>query len=225
MLWALGQPAAAVGLAVAFLLGLVVRALGRRACARALGVAAPIPAAVGLRVRDEVDPVGAVAVVLGGTGWGRRAAVPTAEPRRAGAVLLAGPLAVLLGAQVWLAVFRLAYPADRAALALNRPSDVLRGVVAPSMLEQVVLSVAVGLLCFGLVALVPVPPMDGFRLARLAWTSWGTTAPARDREVPLVAERLGVLALLLLLVVPVGGEPPLLTALDVVGAPLLALWT
>ena len=58
MLWALGQPAAAIGLAVAFLLGLVVRALGQRHCARLLGLPAGAVVARSGRVRDAVDPVG-----------------------------------------------------------------------------------------------------------------------------------------------------------------------
>jgi hypothetical protein len=133
VLWALGQPAAAIGLGGAFLLGLVLRTCGQVLCARAVGARAAFAA------RDQVDPVGAVAVVL-------------------------------------------------------------RGVVAPSLAEQVVLSVVVGLVCFGLVALVPVPPTDGFRLLRLA-------------------------SFLLLLVVPVAGSPPLLVALDLVGTPLVRAWS
>jgi hypothetical protein len=127
VLWALGQPAAAVGLIGAFVLGLGVRALAQRSCARWLGdrfAVRPDP-------RTDVDP------------------------------------------------FCFAYPFDRAALRLNRPSDVLRGVIAPTMAEQLALS---------------------------------------------VTDRLGILALLVLLLVPVGGMPPLLTVLDWVGAPLMRIW-
>ena len=211
MLWALGQPAAAIGLGGAFLLGLVLRTCGQVLCARAVGVRAAFAA------RDQVDPVGAVAVVLGGTGWGRGALVLAGSVRQRALVLFAGPLCVLLAGEAGLALFGLAFPGDRRALALNRPSDVLRGVVAPNLAEQVVLSVVVGLVCFGLVALVPVPPTDGFRLLRLA------SFP--DRPGSVVADRIGVLALLLLLVVPVAGSPPLLAALDLVGTPLVRAWS
>src|SRR5439155_7820299 len=154
MLWALGQPAAAVGLAGAFLLGLLVRAVARWCCVRPLlgFVARP-------RVRDEVDPVGAVAVLLGGTGWGRSAPLPVGSAGRRALVLLAGPVAVLLLGEAALGGFLMVFPGDRLSLALNHPSDVLRGVVAPSFLAQALLSLAVGLVCFGLVALVPVPPL------------------------------------------------------------------
>jgi Zn-dependent protease len=123
---------------------------------------------------------------------------------------------VLAASQLALAAFRTAYPQDREALRLNRPSDILRGVVAPTMAEELVLSVAVGLLCFGLLTLVPVPPLDGYRLFRLVW-GW-------EGEAPQVADRLGVVALLALVVVPVGADPPLLVALDWAGAPLLRMW-
>jgi len=53
------------------------------------------------------------------------------------------------------------------------------------------------LLGLGLRALVPVPPLDG----------------------------LGVVALLVLVMIPVGGTPPLRALLDIVGTPLLRLWT
>jgi Zn-dependent protease len=208
VLWALGQPAAAVGLVVAFLLGLGVRGLAQRVCLRLLGS----PVALRPRPRTDVEPVGAVAVLLGGTGWGRP---PLSGPRRRALVLAAGPVAVLLLSQLALAAFCVAYPHDREALRLNRPSDVLRGVIAPTMAEQLVLSVAVGLLCFGLLALVPLPPLDGYRLLRLF---------VGGREPSVVAERIGVVVLLVLLLVPVGGVPPLLTVLDLVGAPVMGGW-
>src|SRR5207248_9230441 len=93
-----------------------------------------------------------------------------------------------------------------------------RGVVAASMAEQFIPSVGVGLLWFALLALVPGPPLDGYRLLRLAWGG-------RDPELPPVVDRLGVLALLLLLVVPVHGTAPLPAALAAVGPPLLRPWT
>jgi hypothetical protein len=67
-----------------------------------------------------------VAVLVGGTGWGRGF---SGGLRRRRLVLLAGPVAVLLASQLALGAFCAAYPLDRDALRLNRPSDVLRGVV------------------------------------------------------------------------------------------------
>jgi Zn-dependent protease len=145
----------------------------------------------------------------------------------------AGPVAVLAASQVALAAFCFAYPADREALRLNHPSDVLRGVVAPTMGEELILSIAVGLLCFGLLSLVPIPPLDGYRLVRLALESrdlradrrsGAAAALAADTATPVVVDRVGVVLLLALLVVPVGGAPPLVRLLDLVGAPLMGLW-
>jgi hypothetical protein len=209
MLWALGQPAAALGLLGAFVLGLGLRAIAQRLVQRLLGDRVPLRP----RPRTDVEPLGAVAVLIGGTGWGCAAALSS---RRAGLVLASGPIAVLAASQVALSAFDFAYPSDREALRLNRPSDVLRGVVADTMAEELALSVAVGLLCFGLLALVPIPPLDGYRLIRLA---------VRGRETPTVVDRIGVLVLLALLAVPVGGVPPLFRVLDWVGTPLLGLWT
>jgi len=204
VLWALGQPAAAVGLVGAFLVGLGLRALAQRVVGRRPGV--PMRP----RPRTDVEPLGAVAVLLGGTGWGRGMARPRLVE------VAAGPVAVLAASQVALAAFCFAYPAEREALRLNHPSDVLRGVVAPTMGEELILSIAVGLLCFGLLSLVPIPPLDGYRLVRLAL--------GNDAATPAVVDRVGVVVLLALLVVPVGDTPPLVRLLDLVGAPLMGLW-
>lgn len=216
MLWALGQPAAAVGLAVGFLLGLGLRVLAQRLTAVGqrvwpYRVVTPHP-------RLDVDPIGAVAAVLGGTGWGCGVR-PEGMRLRTGAVVLAGPLAVLAGSQTLLLGYAASYPAQRAVLALNHPSDVLRGVVAPTMAAQLVLSAAVGMLSFALLALLPLPPLDGFRLVRLIFTD-GTAAPS------VLVDRLGGLGLLLGVAIPVaGGLPLVVLALDVVGTPLLRAWT
>jgi hypothetical protein len=225
VLWALAQPAAALGLALAFLLGLGLRAGARRVLVRWLTgrrPAAGVPETTGTRSwcpAADVDPLGVVAVALGGTGWGRAAQPPPGGYARRAAFLACGPVAVLAASQLALAGFVLAYPGQRRALALNHPSDVLRGVVAPTPGEQVVLSVAVGLLGFGLVALLPVPPLDGFGLLWLLWSG-----PAATLELPAAVDRAGALLLLLLATVPVQPRSVLLMALDVVGAPLLDRW-
>jgi hypothetical protein len=130
--------------------------------------------------------------------------------------VVAGPLAVVVAGEVALAAFDRGYPAGGEALRINRLSDVLRGVVGLDGAPQLALSAAVGLLGFGLLALVPLPPLDGYAAARLVL---GADTPAGGN-----AERLGAFVLLALGAVPIGGTPPLLAALDVVGTPLLQLW-
>jgi Zn-dependent protease len=202
VLWALAQPAAVLGLVTAFVTGTLVRAYAQWAAARLLRL--PIPT-----VRVGIEPVGVIAAVLSGTGWGSPA--PPARTGRGRLAVLAGPAAVLLTSQVVLGAYRETFPEDALILELNRPSDVLVGAITPTTTAQVLLSVGVGLLCFGLVALLPLPPMDGYRLLGLA--------PAGR-----TLEQLGGIALLLLLVVRITAQPPLIVLLDAVGGPVLRLW-
>jgi hypothetical protein len=210
VLWALAQPAAVAGLVAAFVLGVGLRALAQAVAARMLGlpvVARPAPRSSG-NLGARFCPVGVAAAVLCGTGWGRAAA--TADDRRA---VLAGPLAVLVASQVAFWAYHAAYPGPALALRLNRPSDVLHGAVAPTVAAQLMISVAVGLLCFGLLALLPVPPFDGYLLLPVAASARGA-----------LVERLAVVVVLVLLVVPVAGRPPLLAALDAVAGPMVRAW-
>lgn len=202
MLWALAQPAAVLGLVAAFVTAMLLRAHAQWVAARLLRL--PVPTA-----RVGIEPVGVIAAVLSGTGWGS-----PARPTRTGRcrlAVLAGPAAVLASSQVVLCAYRTAFPEDSLVLALNRPSDVLVGAITPTTTAQLLLSIGVGQLCFGLMALLPLPPMDGYRLL-------GLDPPGRS------AEQLGAVALLLLLVVRIGSEPPLIVLLDTVGGPVLRLW-
>jgi Zn-dependent protease len=192
------------GLAAAFALAVGLRWLAQWSVARLLR----LPRAHGAA---RLDPLGTVAAVLSGTGWGR----PVARPAGGGTfwALLAGPAAVLLASQAVFAGYAAAYPHLGLPLRLNRPSDVLHGAVAPTPAAQLMLSVGVGLLCFGLLALLPVPPFDGYRLLPVTATAHGG-----------VVERVVVIGVLVLLVVPVAGRPPLLAALDAVAGPVVRAW-
>lgn len=215
MLWALGQPVAALGLAAAFVLGAALRAAVHHQSARRWGGIPPLPAA------SAVGALGAITLVFTGTGWWR----PSCARRPL--CVAAGPVAVLVAGEACLAAFATAFPAQRASLRLNYPSDVLRGVVGVPPGAQILLSLGVGLLCFGLLALLPVPPLDGFRLGSAAFLQPAraatppATGAAAPGEWPAV---LGALALLLLAVVPLGDRSLLLAALDLIATPLLRLW-
>ncbi|MFC7479141.1 hypothetical protein ACFQX7_02330 [Luedemannella flava] len=69
----------------------------------------------------------------------------------------------------------------------------LRGVVGVTPAAQVTLSLAVGLLCFGVLALLPVPPLDGFRLGSAAILQ---PAPVSAPALGLVGEWPAVLGAL-----------------------------
>jgi hypothetical protein len=227
VIYALGQPVAALGLVLAFLTGLAVRATVQQLLARRLtGTTAPGPL---LRPRRDIDPFGAVGAVLGGTGWGRAAPVPPLPVGRfigrrpvlsRVIVYLAGPvLPVLLGEAV-LGAYQAVFP-DTLGLAVYEPSDVLRG--APGApLAQLLLSFGVGLLCFGLFAIIPLPPCDGWGLLCLAWRRPGEGG--RKVRFWLEERNIGVVVLLAL-TFPLGLSGPLLhPLLDLVATPLLRVW-
>jgi hypothetical protein len=202
MLWALAQPAAMAGLVAAFTVGVGLRAAASWSAARFFKVHRDA-------VSTRFDPLGVVAACFSGTGWGRPCAAPGSHRERW--AVAAGPVAVLLASQLAFVSYHRAYPGAGLPLRINRPSDVLHGVVAPTHAQQLMLSVAVGLLCFGLLALLPFPPFDGYRLIATP----GAAAPW---------ERLAAVAVLVLLIVPVSGRPPLLMALDTVAGPLVRVW-
>lgn len=218
MLWALAQPVAVLGLAGGYLVALGLRLVAQRFGAWVLGVDRT-RRAMTADPSTDVEPIGLVTAVVAGVSWGRGVQPARGAARgRTALAILAGPVATIGAGQLVLAVFVAAFPADRTALRINRPSDVLHGVIVPTAAAQLMLSVAVALLCFGLLALLPIPPLDGSRLLRLLLVD-GPAAP--DAMIDL----MGSAVLLVLAVTPTsGGVPPLLALLDLVGTPLLRLW-
>lgn len=162
MLFALGTPVAFAALVVSFLLGLVLRAVAVRLTARSLGLA-DRRESITPRLREDIDPFGAVAAALGGMGWGKALSVdeiPRHRGRgRAAAVFLAGPLTCIVVGEILIGGYALAYPGN--LLSLIGPADVLLGIDLP-VGEQILLSLGVGVLSFGLLAIIPIPPLDGF---------------------------------------------------------------
>lgn len=221
MLFALGEPVAFVALLLAFLLALAIRAVAVRLTARALGLAdrrEPIAP----RPRDDIDPFGAVAAAVGGMGWGKPLSVDEISRRqgrgRAAVVFAAGPLACILLAQALFATYVLLFPEN--LLAVLNVSDVLRGIELP-MAEQVLLSLAVGLLSFGLLALIPTPPLDGFGILWSALRLPGQGA--QQMRLWLEDKNIGVLILLVCCFFPLS-YPFLLMILDALGVLFLRLW-
>ena len=221
MLFALGEPVAFVALVCAFLLGLLLRAVAIRLTARTLRLTErrdPITP----RPREDVDPFGAVAAAVGGMGWGKPISVdevPRYHGRgRAAAVFAAGPLACILVSQVLFAAYVVLFP-DNLLSVLNM-SNVLRGFTLP-LGEQVLLCLAVGLLAFGLLALLPTPPLDGFGILWSALRQPG--AGAQKMRLWLEEKNLGVLILLICCFFPFN-YPLLLVILDALGVLFLRLW-
>jgi hypothetical protein len=222
VLYALRHPAILLGLVIGFLLGVILRAaLQQRVVAgRRLRVAG---ASRGPRPpwTSYLDPYGAVAAVISGAGWGARVA-----PRSMRGARALAPLGVALGVHaVFAAVGFAAYRA------LNGPpvlgyvvtvSDVLHGSVAlGSTAAQVAVGFAVVNLACGLLALVPIPPLE---LGVVLWSRLPRTAGARRFAYHLLEEAWGIVIVLVGLLLPLAGQPPFLLALiDTVANPILRL--
>jgi hypothetical protein len=223
MLRTLGHPPVFLGMLLGFLLAIPVQAYVQASCARAFGDRPAFRRAFGDRLttrrmgdlRRVLDPFGAVAALLGGLGWGVTPDIQLRSRGRLAVALLAGPVAVaLLGV---LAVFGFVLVGGpREALPGTGPGTLLTGV-SGSAAPLFFFGLALELLGLAVLALVPLPPLPGWRLLELAST--GSVGWQRAREY-LVEKNLGVLALLVLIILPLGGSTPLLLSIvdSVVGS-------
>ena len=215
MLRALGSPVSFFGLLVGFLGAVVVHAYSAAVVARMLGDRAALRRLGGLR--RVLDPFGAVAAALAGPGWGVTPEIPLRSRGRLALALLAGPVAVALFGGLGLVAFVVA-GGPTAALPGQGPSSVVSGVDLPAA-QAFFVSLGMEALGMAVLSLVPLPPLPGWRLLELAST--GSLGWQRARHY-LVDDNLGVLALLILLILPLGGSRPLLiTILDTAVGSLL----
>ena len=88
--------------------------------------------------------------------------------------------------------------------------------------EQVLLSLGVGLLTFGLLALIPIPPLDGFGVLYNALRRPG--AGMQWMRLWFEDKNIGVVILLALSLFPFGA-PFLLDVLDILGVLFLRAWS
>ncbi|WP_433826022.1 hypothetical protein ACQP2E_28455 [Actinoplanes sp. CA-015351] len=224
MLFALGEPVAFVALLLAFLFGLALRAIAIRFTARTVGLA---ERRISLRLspREDIDPFGAVAAAVGGMGWGKQLTVdevPRYRGRgRAAAVFIAGPVACILAGELLIAIYALVFPETAAfVLAEAGLGDILRGVSLPAA-QEFLLSFGVGLLAFGLLALIPIPPLDGFGIMWNALRRPG--AGMAWMRLWFEDKNIGVLILLVFAFFPTG-YPLLNMVLDFLGVLFLRVW-
>jgi hypothetical protein len=223
LLFALGQPAAFAGLLIGFVLALLLRAVAVRVAARSLGLV-DRSASVRPQLRADIDAFGAVAVAIGGAGWGKIIDVdeiPRWRGRgRAALVFAAGPLVSLLAAQVGFLLFFVIFGRSF-GLAFLSPSDVLRGQFDGPLAAQLVLCIPVALLAFGLISLLPIPPLDGFGLLWSAQRNPG--AGMQGYRLWFQEKNLGVVLLLACCFFPLS-YPLLLVPIDLLGGIFLQIW-
>jgi hypothetical protein len=175
-----------------------------------------------------IDPFGAVAAAIAGPGWGVSRQQPLRWRGRGRQVLLllAGPAASLAVGAAGIAVY-LAVGGPRGLLEVVRLSHLLQGrstdLVQVFLTRGQLFPLAFGLeaLAVAVLSLVPLPPLTGWRILMLY--SGRSLGWQRAREY-LEERNFGVVALLLLLLIPLGlGGPILLELIDWVVGLLVGL--
>lgn len=171
--------------------------------------------------RRHVDPFGAVAGLIAGFGWAR----PLEPAVRAGrgplvAVFLSGAALNVLLAAAGLVAFRaMSGTGVFGASALLLQS----GVQGLPVAQIAALLFGMMNLYVAALSLVPIPPLDG---GRLLFALAPRTSGWQKAEYHLVEQNFGLVAVLVLLLVPLGGPQALLpTVLDDVVSPFVRLVT
>ena len=223
MLYALGAPLSFLVLLVSFVVAVTLH--GWVSCLAADRAGDRRPRMEG-RLRPDprrhVDPFGAIAGLIAGFGWARPLDPLPGRRRRAALVIgcLAGPTANLLVGLAGLVAFGamsgLALPSATAKIL----QDGTPGIAAA---DTAVLLFGLMNLYVGVLSLVPLPPLDG---GRLLFGLAPRTAGWQKAEHHLVEQNIGLVAVLVLLLLPLGGPQALLPAvLDHVVSPLVRLAT
>jgi Zn-dependent protease len=221
VLFALRTPVAFAALLFAFVLALCLRAIAVRSTARTLGLA-DRRESIGPRLREDVDPFGAVGVAIAGVGWGKMLSVDDL-PRHRGRfrpamVFLAGPLVNIVLGEIVLAAYAIAFSGGD--LLGYGPGSILLGVPGPAA-EVILVSIGVGLLSFGLLALIPIPPLDGFGIMYNALRRPG--ASIQWMRLWLEDKNIGVVILVACCLFPLPG-PILLQIVDALDSLFLLWW-
>jgi Zn-dependent protease len=226
VLYALRHPVALVALLAAALLGVTVRGFVQARLAARLGDRSAIAEGRGsLDPRRHLDPFGAVAAALSGVGWGRpldRPSYVRADQRgRILAVLLAGPAAMLLLGALLLGGYAAVGGPRGLGQAGIVPATLHATYVADNPGQTLLLFAGIELVAMAVLALVPLPPLDG---GRILFLYAPRTSGWQKAEYHLAEQNIGTAVLLALLLIPLAGQDPLLLfLLDAVVHPLLGL--
>ena len=223
MLYALGSPFSFLVLVASFVLAVTLHGWAASVVADRAGDRGPRMAG---RLRPDprrhVDPFGAIAGLIAGFGWARPLDPMPGRRRRGGLVAscLAGPAVnVVLGMAAMVAFSAMS------GISLASASAKLLQDAAPTVASAEIAVLLFGLmnLYVGVLSLVPLPPLDG---GRLLFGLAPRTVGWQKAEYHLVEQNIGLVAVLVLLLLPLGGPQALLPAvLDHVVSPLVRLAT
>ena len=224
MIYALGRPTILLGLLAGFLIGVPLRAAAQRLLTRPGGLRGRgrLSAVGQRRTRlgwpGYLDPYGAVAALLSGAGWG-----PRIEARRTPMTDTLMLVAALLVHGVLTAVGLAGFAAAGGTLADLHgldASSVLHGSVDTGFAgRDIALGFGLINLACGVLALVPIPPLE---LGVILWSRLPRSPQARRVAFHVLEEQWGVAVLLVLLLLPLAGQPPaLLAVINAIGHPIL----
>ena len=227
MLYALSSPVAFLALVAGFVLGVVLRGMVQaRLAARLLGDRSATAYGRGRPdPRRHLDAFGAVAAAIGGVGWGRpveaNLAVTGQRRRALTTVLLAGPAALVAAGLILIGGYVAAGgPAARLAL-VAVPAMVHGGQQPVTVARTLLLLGGVELVAMGVLALIPLPPLDG---GQLLFAYAPRSVGWQKAHYRLAEQNIGLGILLVLLLLPLAGRDPLLLVLvDLVVQPVLSV--
>lgn len=220
MLNAIGDPFSLLVLLLSFLFAITLHGWLQSLLADRFGN--PQPRAEGRRAPDprrHLDPFGAVAGIIVGIGWSKPLDGPARRDR--GALLTVFLVPALINMALGLGVLFLV------GLRVGPLNGVTARILADGLGgpygDRALLLFGLMNLYVGALSLVPLPPLDGGRLLfGLAPRSIGW----QKAEHQLVERNLGLVAVLALMLIPLGGSTPLIQkVLDQLLSPLVALVT
>ena len=220
MLRALPHPVAFLGLLAGFLVAIIAHAVAQAGVARSYGDRRAMREV--RKPQRVVEPFGAVAAAIAGPGWGLTREAPFRGRGRGRqlAMLLAGPAAALVVGAAGIVGY-LAAGGPQPLLGEVGLADLLQNHITGPAAPLFGLSFGIEALAVGVLSLVPLPPLTGWRILMLF--SGRSIGWQRAKEY-LEDRNLGVVALLVLLLIPLGvGGPLLLELVDWVVGLLLGV--
>ncbi|WP_163553184.1 Zn-dependent membrane protease [Candidatus Frankia alpina] len=200
MLFHLAEPAALLGIVVAFLIGVFAHDAAQVLTARVVRDPTPLRSGrLTTGVKDRLSPFSGLAVFIVGHGWAESVPMNDVWRRRrfhVAVAVLAGPLAYLLLALGSLALFQVVGDPARVFLG-DRVTEV---TVPDSFAAELTLWLAITFGSMFIVSLIPVPPTDA---GRLVFLLGGTSQGWRNVHHRLTDGNIGLVILLALLLLPV----------------------